>query len=254
MNRPCDNCGRILTVPDIPLPENYTQKCTVCGHNNSVSDHYPDSQKELNDWDTLDNSSSGLFLHMPKSAGDTSTSPKSLALELEQKLRDLETRLRAEWKETTAKETAPPSAFQREIRKHVRENTVLIGTQQSGLVRVCEPLLKKAGFQVQTTGNLEATLEAVVQKPFHVLVLDQGFLKSGVTGKQILKYIKRTPLSVRRCQTVVLITPGIPTGESQVFFQWAIDFNIHTKDLSKLDEYLSEISHLKEELVGPYLV
>lgn len=40
MNKACIKCGRIVTVPDIPLPDGYTQKCQSCGFDNPVTDHY----------------------------------------------------------------------------------------------------------------------------------------------------------------------------------------------------------------------
>ena len=51
MNKACVKCGKIMLVPDIPLPRNYTQKCTSCDHMNRVGEdlfyeEHPDERPE----------------------------------------------------------------------------------------------------------------------------------------------------------------------------------------------------------------
>ena len=255
MNRPCDSCGRILTIPDIPLPDDYTQKCTFCGHTNNLSEQAPDAHGDSQDWDTLDSSTSGLFLHMPRSekGSEEGGVQRNVYREFEQRLRDLETRLRAELKETARPETTEPSAYQIELQKNIKEKTVLVATVQPHLFQSCESLLKKNGFVLTEAKSLDDALNAIMASPFHIMLLDQNLLKSGNTGKQILKYIKRTPIEVRRCQTVILITPSIATGEPQVFYQWGIDMNINPKDLGQLGALIRNLLQIKHGLLNHYL-
>ena len=263
MNRACDNCGRIITVPDIPLPDGYTQKCTYCGHNNPVSDEPP--APDLADWDTLDTTSGSMFptIAQPSRSTAHEAAPaenlsadmirKDLVREFEERLRDLETRMRAEIKETAVASGEAPSPFKTEVQKHVNEKTALIGCSQAVMAKSCRQALTKEGFQVEVATSLDVAANAIVKTPFHVMVLDQSFLQSGSTGKQILRYIKRTPLEVRRCQAVILITPSVASGEPQVFYQWALDLNIHPRDLSGLAKTVNGLLSFKEDLLSDYL-
>jgi len=255
MNRACDNCAKIITIPDIPLPDDYTQKCTYCGHNNPVSDSGP--VPELTDWDTLDSTSNGTFANfsamtITPSAPSAPVEPTSIRA-FEDRLRDLETRLRAEWKEASHVATRGPTAYDVEVSKHVNEQTALVASSQNPFIQACEKVLSRMKFKVQEAKTLDVALSVIARSPFHVMILDQNFLKSGQAGKQILRFIKRTPLRVRRCQSVVMITPGINTCEPQVFFQWGIDLNIHPSDLRHLEQHLGNLLQLKRELLTPFL-
>lgn len=253
MNRACDNCSKIITIPDIPLPDDYTQKCTYCGHNNPVSDSGP--APELTDWDTLDSTSNGTFANFPQVGvtGSGQNADSATIRGLEERLRDMETRLRAEWKEASHVTSEGPSAFDLEISKHVNDGTALVASGQKPFLQACEKVLTKFNFKVQEANVLDSALNAIVHAPFQVIILDQNFLKSGQAGKQILRYIKKTPLPVRRCQSVVMITPGINTCEPQVFFQWGIDLNIHPGDLRNLEHHLGNLLQLKRDMLTTYL-
>ena len=263
MNRACDNCGKIITVPDIPLPDDYTQKCTYCGHDNPVSDEPP--APDLSDWDTLDNTGGSMFptIAQPSRSTAVEGAPaenlsaemirKDLVREFEERLRDLETRLRVEIKEMAITSGEEPSAFKTEVQKHVNEKTAIVGCAQPAMAKSCRQALTKEGFQVEVAPSLEAAANAITKSPFHVMILDQAFLQSGSTGKQILRYIKRTPLEVRRCQAVILITPSVASGEPQVFYQWALDLNIHPRDLPGLAKTVTGLLRYKEDLLSDYL-
>ena len=257
MNRPCTGCGRIITIPDIPLPEGYTQKCTACGLSNRISDNYepdtpmsppapPEQSWDANGGfestsDTLNNSQ--LQVETP-----IGTAEEKLLWKFEQKLVDMETRLRRDMSDSSDKQSVSNASS-----SPVKQAELLIGTQNAQLYKNCEALLKAKGYTIHLANRLEMALNMIIQNAYEVLVLDQAFLSTGEAGRKIFKHIKLTPLNIRRCQTVVLITPGIATGEPQVFYQWGIDFNIHPRDLDSLDDQLSEIKQYKRELLEPYL-
>ena len=258
MNLACASCGKIITVPDIPLPEDYTQRCTFCGYNNPVSDEAPAPQAsvdDLDDWDTLDSTASGSVGNLSISHTPTNDSDSNRAIhrEFEDKLREMETRLRAELKNVTAVEKEGPSPFELEARNNISTQTAIVSSNQPGLFQNCEPLLSKLGFKAVESKTIDHTYKSIVNSPYQVIILDQQFIKSSDAGRNVLKYIKRTPLQVRRCQVVILITPGVPTGEPQAFFQWGLDFNINPKDLRQLDTFVENIMHFKDELLSPYL-
>lgn len=253
MNRACDSCGKIITVPDIPLPEDYTQKCTFCGHNNAVNDSGFSAAPEL-DWDTLDSSSSFLSGPVPMTEKPEKGSSATLARDFEQRLRDLETRLRAEWNEKSREQkNQGPDAFDIALANHVVEGAVLVGTSHPGMYSSVERILIQDGYTTEECAKIDQLMGQLTGKPHQIIILDQGFLKTGDGGKQALKYIKNAPLAVRRCQTVLLITPKIPTGEPQAFIQWGIDLNINPRDLSQLSTLLSQLTQTKRTLLTPYL-
>jgi len=263
MNRPCTGCGRIITIPDIPLPEGYTQKCTACGLSNRISDDYGSEPKlspspPENVWEgsggfdsTFDSTADSLNNTHVKVEAPIGTAEEKLLWKFEQKLRDMETRLRREMADDPLDSTLPQG--KRMVSSTAKPAELLIGSHNAQLYKNCEALLKTKGYTIQIATRLEMALSMIQQKPYEVLLLDQAFLSSGEAGRKIFKYIKLTELSVRRCQTVVLITPGIATGEPQVFYQWGIDFNIHPRDLDRLDECLNQVIQLKSELMDAYL-
>lgn len=256
MNIACVNCGKIITVPDIPLPADYTQRCTHCGHVNAISDEAP--EPDLADWDTLDTTGTSTVTQQSsgsQEAGghDLDALRRELFRTVEDNLRLLETRLRAEIKERAAAQVEKPSTFALETAKNVAQKQVLIGSGETAVLQVCRQALGDKGYEITEAKNLADASRAIAEKPFHIFVLDQKFLKSGPAGKNILRYIKRTPLVVRRCQLVMLVTPGVTSGDSQAFFRWGIDLNIHPRDLRNLNELIEEMLALKDEMLSPYL-
>jgi len=266
MNKACHSCGRIITVPDIPLPDDYPQKCRACGFNNPVNDDYsPGSlvtspltsapNPDEDTWDsTFDHALDDGLLGAISREPPMDSLEEKMVWKIEQKLVDMEHRLRKDSDQAPAQqETAAADPFMREVRRQVCAGEVLIGTANPGLLRNLQSLLSERGYVLTVGDTLANAYSFIKQKNFQFLVLDQTFLNGGEAGREIFKHIKKTPAAIRRCQTVVLISQGIATCESQVFYQWSIDLNVHPRDLDRLDEFLTSISRLKSTIFAPYL-
>ena len=279
MNKACHGCGRIVTVPDIPLPPGYTQKCTACGFNNPVEDELPPksgggdtslSSADLLDglgfsedsnsqtWEsTFDNSMDDIFRNNSqlKTEPPIKADEEKLLWKFEQKLRDLETKIRSEVDILNGNSQSFTSFEKGTIGEHplVNQREILVGTLHAPLYQNCEAVLKDKGYVLHAVNDLGTALSRMLQNYFGVLIFDQKFLNSGDEGRKVFKCIKATPLAIRRCQTVIMISPGISTCESQVFYQWGIDLNIHPKDLDRLDGLLAEVKALKKQILTPYL-
>lgn len=277
MNRACLSCGKIITVPDIPLPDGYIHKCDACGYENPVADDYPhtpssatsqasregsvdlsfSSQKE-DLWDsTLDHSidealigSAQTYTAVDSAAVDDLE--QRILLKFERRLAEMESKLNSS-KSATVVASSGLFNYEKEIQKHVAAGEVVVGTRNGSLFQTCNTLLQEEGFTVHKAASLAELLGLIGKSCFEVIVLDQSLLKSGEEGKEVLKRIKRTPLPIRRCQTVILFSPGITTCEPQVFYQWGIDLNIHPKDVQRVGGLLGEVIQLKKEMLAPYL-
>ena len=325
MNKACISCGQIVTVPDVPLPSGYTQRCPACGYDNPVSDDYEEGpihaaspggdEDATGSWGSnldqtmdeilvkrgagdLEKSVSGNDDWSPESSMDDLLVTKnehvpdpvlSNHVPLEQSLNEMEARLRNGLLDTlgqsaaeiqnkiyeqlsrafserladletqiragaAASAAAAPPAPQTDptgpdLNRFVSVNQALVVTQHPAVYRTCESQLVKMGFSVQGVQAMEPALNAFRKTQFQVLVLDQKLLSAGEEGKRVLAHLKNTKIEIRRCQSVVLISPSIASGEPQVFYQWGIDMNIHPKDLERFEEFLSDLLATKNQLL-----
>ena len=284
MNRACINCGRIIVFPDIPLPENYTQKCNACGFDNPSGDELdqtipPANPPSVDDsWSTtFDSAVDQVFPKASKKSPPIQQSPLSMKAssvsseQLEaainqvrqdlsdlynQKIRSLEARLNNE--ASITREVVEPlleaeyKVFQREIRTNVAFHETLVCTKSAALIQTCEDQLRDMGYNIHPTTNMEQAAKALTNKNYHVMVLDQNFFK-GEEGVSLLTRLKKTPLNIRRCQVIILVSPNISSCEPQIFYQWGLDMNIHPRDLEKLGDFLRSIMNLRARMLGPYL-
>ena len=327
MNLACGRCTRIIVVPDIPLPDGYTQKCPACGHDNPVDDRPPakrptpprpsgsqqrgqssstsanrtrqrQASSPRRDPDPYENAMDQLFANAPKqppqpsspSPAPTPTPPhqaptqaapapannsaadklrKEFQGELERMRQDLQNQFEGRLRmleDRLATQALNPQvmmghqsegdsqkAYQSQIHEHLLQNHVLVATQTASVIKSCEATLQRQGFQLQPVTALEQALEQISNKSFQIVIIDQRILKYASDSQALLNRIKQISLPVRRCQLFVMITPNITTGESQVFYQWGIDLNVHPSDLEKLDQVIQDINALKESILEDYL-
>jgi len=330
MNKPCLKCGKILLVPDIPLPKTYTQRCIACGFDNPVGDDlFFDSDagnveedldflqfEEVGSGDILAGSgglnrdNADRFLQQmnrrpeptvpspgssaptvrgqsayaappsqagvpgamtPRPGASTPTSQdleqalNRLRGEFDQKCKELEARLSAQ----TSRELAslgtgalpsPPAAAPSEkgsmaamVRELVAENETLFCTQNTALIKACEVALRQKGFTVTAAATVEEAQSRIQEFAYQVIIFDYRFVQASQEGQNLLASIRNITLPVRRHQSVVLITPGLPTCESQVFYQLGVDLNISPDDLSALGVLVRELVDHKMALLEPYL-
>lgn len=291
MNKACVNCGRIVTFPDIPLPKNYTQKCNACGYDNYVDEApikkpKPPEPSVDDSWSaTFDSAVDQVFpssAPIPKPApspptNNPSPSPTSLKAPMvsnaqmeaalnqlreemlnsfNQKLRSVEARMNNE--ASITREVGEPLLendylnFQREVRRFVAYREVLVCTQTAALIQTCETQLRDQGFSIKPLTNLDGAEKALSEKNYHVMILDQNFFR-GEEGKALLTRIKQTPIEVRRCQVILLVSPNISSCEPQIFYQWGLDMNVHPRDLEKLGSMIRNLMNLRTQMLGPYL-
>lgn len=290
MNLSCRRCQRVITVPDIPLPQGYTQKCGSCGYDNPV-----DPAEDRSPYESFPSSSSQNFNaavdqlfstpqpqpKQPKKKPVPASAPqidlkelaetvrKQVTAEFESQLAELNRKVR-ELENTTHADTLPPGATGRsfqmpmgttgvnnitplesETRNTVEFGEVLICTQNSNIISVCEAQLTKLGYRIQPVPSVETAKKLIENKDFHIVVVDQKFLK-GEEGKNILLHFKQQRLPIRRCQIVVLIST-LPSRESQVFYQWGLDMNVNEKELDQIGTFIQELNLLREKMLSPLL-
>lgn len=130
---------------------------------------------------------------------------------------------------------------------------VLLCGQVPGFVEVAQRSLMASGFKVVAVGAAHEAQKLVQEVAFQVIVLDQRFVQGSPEGQALLASIKLIALPIRRHQSVILVTPRIETGESQVFYQWGVDLNVHSDELANLGALVSELIALKHDMLGPYL-
>lgn len=274
MNIPCQQCKRIITVPDIPLPAGYTQKCTSCGHSNIIESEFEDlsqfsgspaAASQDDSWDAsfdstmdflgdsgLENSSNSQVVSGPPAsstpaprnsggASDGHVSEEALAAIEERLLKQLR-------REMVTEQTGPVPMTHR----LVRDKSVLVITKNAVLYRTCQMPLEDEGYKVDACSDLEKALKLMQRKPYQTMILDQQFLNTSERGRHIFQWVHETPVAIRRAQVVVLITPGIASAEPQVFFQWGMDLNVHPRDLERMPELLDDVNRYKDALLQDY--
>lgn len=295
MNLSCRRCQRVITVPDIPLPSGYTQKCGSCGYDNPVDP--TENAPEMNPFEPVGASQNfnaavdQLFTpakaqtkKAPKSAPKPASAPepqpqvdlrelaeivkKQVSSEFEAQISSLQKKIR-ELETATHADTLPPGATGRsfqmpiptmaesatplesETRNNVEFGEVLICTQNTSIISACEAQLGKLAYRLQPVPNVETAKKLIENKDFHIVIVDQKFLK-GEEGKQILLHFKQQRLPIRRCQIVILIST-LPSRESQVFYQWGLDMNINEKDIDQIGTFVQELNLLREKMLSPFL-
>lgn len=338
MNKACIKCGKIMLVPDIPLPRNYKQKCTACEYMNPVGEELyyeenpserPEDSIDLFDFDDryvdpLDLSRGGIsrdnaeewmekIKSQPLPLEDSGSSPATLedpfvpptpqaeeeflpepsapsvdqpqkseqgdkedfselfdslrkerlaVLErLDQMERELQAltaelervRKRPEPTPQASKPPAAPGADAPVQPPRVAEGEVLMCSRDSALIATCEKKLGDLGFQVNAATNHELAQKRIQEYAYQVILFDQKFIAATKNGQSVLASVRKIALPVRRHQTVVMITAGIPTGESQIFYQWGIDLNVHSDDLPELGGLIRDLIDLKSKLLAAYL-
>jgi CheY-like chemotaxis protein len=189
--------------------------------------------------------------------------------EFEQKNKDLEGRLVAQLSSQLASQLAnmvpgalpaPSAAAPSEkgslasmVRELVAENETLFCTQNTALIKACEVALRQKGFSVTAASTVEEAQSRIQEFAYQVIIFDYRFVQASQEGQNLLASIRNITLPVRRHQSVVLITPGLPTCESQVFYQLGVDLNISPDDLSALGVLVRELVDHKMALLEPYL-
>lgn len=290
MNKSCLKCGRIITVPDIPLPAGYTQKCTACGYDNPVGEEEGGAPGEMVSplppppaaSPTPVSAAAGI--ERPRQArgvGQSARPVKSrdpnggasrpvvdlavlekikaeLRRETDRRLHDLEQQIQAL---TMMNQSVPPGfmdssmkgpedPFEKRLRELVAYRQVLLCTQNASLIRATEDALKGSGWELTPSSSAAHLVQTMEEKHFQVIIIDQRMTKTPEDSKALIQQISASPLPVRRCQIAVLITPNLNTGESQVFYQWGFDLNIHLRDYERLAEVLDDLFILKRELLA----
>ncbi len=264
MNRPCTNCGRIIIVPDIPLPAGYTQKCTACGFANNVGGEELDQLRpapvaQVAAPSSDDESWSASFdSTMDFATGDQPPAFNGNDNAMDDRIRELESRLRADFDRQISmfggRGGGAAAVTGRQAIGHflVRVGEALICTQNAAIFNKCRAVLTESGYRLEGANTLEKALAQLRQNHYQVIVLDQQFL-NGEAGRMLFQLLRETPLEIRRAQVVVLLTPGIASVESQVFYQWSMDLNIHPRDLDRMGLLLRQFIDYRESILGPLL-
>ena len=150
----------------------------------------------------------------------------------------------------TAPETKQKSDYSKAV---VAEGEVLLCSQNPALIATCEEALSRAGFLVNAATSHELAGRRIQEYAYQIIVFDQKFVVGSKEGQAVLNSVRKIALPVRRHQSVVMLSPGIPSCESQVFYQWGIDLNVHTDDLAELGGYVADLVQLKTSLLSAYL-
>lgn len=268
MNRPCQNCGRIITVPDIPLPAGYTQKCTACGFANDVGGEDLDllrpsapaaaaltaAPASLDD----ESWSASFDSTMDFRENEPATAIAAGEAAMDDRLRELEARLRSDFerrleqanhRSSGAAASQPGTGLSHYL---VRLDEVLVGTQNSAIYAKCRAVLGESGYRLEAANTLEKALTLLRQNHYQIVVLDQQFL-NGEAGRYLFQHLRETPIEIRRAQVIVLLTPGIASLESQVFYQWGMDLNIHPRDLDRMGLLIRQYLDYRASILAPLL-
>ncbi len=260
MNRPCLNCGRIITVPDIPLPAGYTQKCTACGFANNVGGEELDLLRPpaaVAAGQDDDSWSASFDSTMDFATAEPAPPLNSSDAAMDDRIRELESRLRADFDRqlNLSGGRAGQANSSRAVLGHfmVRTGEALVATTNGAIFNKCRAVLTESGYRLEGASTLEKALDLLRQNHYQIIVLDQPFL-SGEVGRLLYQLLRETPIAIRRAQVVVLLTPGIASVESQVFFQWCMDLNIHPRDLDRMGLLLRQFIDYRESLLAPLLV
>jgi CheY-like chemotaxis protein len=276
-----------MLIPDIPLPDSYEQKCVACGAMNRINDTvidvsntpeaqetHPEPNKSDYDFDqSLD------FGETPQTPTPTRTPIPSQAKPVppqgvdREALRDMEQRLRMEFEEKLQRledkvrqwhaekpenpVTPLPPEKQTETRhplllSPISEKDGLIATTQETLASKVASLLQPQGYQFTVADTAETFVQELQEVAYELVILDHRLLQTSAVARQGLTLVRNIAIGIRRQQQFVLLSPTIPTGETQTFFQWGLDLNVHYSDLDGLPELLKAVTLHKAELFSQF--
>lgn len=274
MNKQCVQCGHIMLVPDIPLPAGYTQKCIACGKSNMVADTYDEMERDSPSFDTRMDASEVIdFSSGSNSLNDDSFGSGKKDFSFEMTTPELGSSSSRQIEDLQSKIASLQSQMDR-LLNHlgdksisadlpkkpdseddnplfnipVSRNEALFCSDQSAMANICARQLRNAGIATQVVDNIIEAKKMVTAMAFQFILVDQRMLHGKPEGASFLNTLKTITLPVRRQQIVALLTPNIDTGESQVFYQWGIDVNIHFNDLEGLFDIIKATQRVKEDL------
>lgn len=281
MNKQCIQCGHVMLVPDIPLPAGYTQKCIACGRVNNVSDQYdqddsipPSFDSSMDATDIIDfsgaNDVSNIANDVSNSQFDFSAPVnQASSSNLEDQIRQLkrqvaglqESMLRGPQNSTNRVGQAEVIASQEAssalnhhplLNSPVATNHAIFCSQQAAMANICARQLREKGIVTETVADLDAARTKVASHAFQFIIVDQRLIQGKPQGQPFLKLINSITIPVRRQQVIALLTPNIETCESQVFYQWGFDINVHFDDLEGLSDVLLETLDEKMQLYSEF--
>ncbi|PIE89822.1 MAG: hypothetical protein CR997_09095 [Acidobacteria bacterium] len=273
MNKQCTKCGHIMLVPDIPLPAGYTQKCIACGQVNNVSDQYKDpiadlsessdrflSQMDPSDIIDLSHANEKERTGIERDFSLSGQKPDQNALhalraEFESRLTNLQAEIESLKQASHQSDKVKENGTLRQnplLDSPIAENEAVFCSQQSGLANLCARKLRNEKIVTHIVTDLSQAIAHISEHAYQVIIVDHRMLHGKPEGVEFLKTLNNITLPVRRQQIVILLTPGIETGESQVFYQWGIDFNIHFDDLEALVDTVKSIIQKKKAIYSEY--
>jgi len=300
MNKPCMRCGKIMLVPDIPLPSTYKQKCTNCGFQNPVGDELffdsepdadsvnlldQDDSQELDLSQGIDKSNADRWMaQLAESPPQVATTPTSTGIDREElkriideriqaamqdvraemmtRLSELEVRLKGRMSKSQPTPVSQPATTPQvpqedspttSLSEVVAVKEVLLCTQNQSVLNACRSSLQSQGFSVEVVSSYSEALKHIQDYAYQVFLFDQRFIQGSPEGQTVLASINKITLPIRRHQAVIMITPGIPSGESQVFYQWGVDLNVHPEQIREVGALSQELIQHKQSLLDAYL-
>lgn len=135
----------------------------------------------------------------------------------------------------------------------VERGLALVCSQVPRITETATAALNQAQFRVQHAASIDDANRAIQEIAFQVIVFEQRFVQGSPEGQGVLNTVKNIALPIRRHQSVVLLTPRIETAESQVFYQWGVDMNVHADDLTELGSLVRQLVELKQDMLKVYL-
>lgn len=147
----------------------------------------------------------------------------------------------------------PPVAAPQEQQAVVSVGEVLLCTQVPAITESILKTLTEHGFKVHHVASAGDAIRFIQELAFQVIIMDQRFVQASPEGQNLLNSIKQIALPIRRHQSVVLLTPRLETGESQVFYQWGVDLNVLLEEAPVVGKLTAELLQLKAAMQKAYL-
>jgi DNA-directed RNA polymerase subunit RPC12/RpoP len=223
MQKKCENCGKVLNIPDDKIPEGKTVvvTCPSCGEKIRI-------KKEEDVFDFEEDSSD--IPDFPHESDNNS-------IKKEDKVEDNNQKDNESFDFPDNDETeADPFDFIEE-----EGLMAMVCIEDSAIKKEASKVLEYMDYSVSTPeDNNQALRELRMRGDFSMIVVDETFCCEEIKNNPVLRYIKRLPMRDRREVFVILVSGNRRTFERKDAFVHSVNIVINTGHMQKFEDFVKK--------------
>lgn len=223
MQKKCENCGKVLNIPDDKIPEGkiVVVTCPSCGEKIRI-------KKEENLLD-LDEDSSDIPDFFDESDNNSPKKEDKPENKNQKKHEDFD------FSEDGEAEGDPFDFIEEE------GLMAMVCMEDSSAKKEASKVLEYMDYSVFTPeNNNQALRELRMRGDFSMIVVEENFCCEGINNNPVLRYIKRLPMRDRREVFVVIVSENRRTFERKDAFVHSANIIINIGHMQKFEDFVKK--------------